>query len=556
MPRSAPAGGVAVREVIVIVLRLPRINRQARRSLLLAIAALLLCACGAAPKTAAPVRRSDMASIFEAPAQLLGDPAGTLALLRRLGVDRVRVFVPWNSLAPQPDSRVRPSGFDAASPAAYPPAGWAAYDAIIRAAAARGVGVILTLEGGAPLWAAGRDVPGKASSSYQAVWKPSASEYGEFVHAVAVRYSGGYRPGPGAAPLPRVDFWSVWNEPNYGPQLAPQAIDYSTVEVSPRLYRGLLDAAWSALQATGHGSDRVLIGELAPRGITTGDNPGNFSGMVPLRFVRALYCVDPSLRKLRGSAAAARGCPTTAAAARAFPQEHPALFQATGYAVHPYPQGGIPPNTVTPDEPDYADLAALPRLERLLDRLQSIYGSAKRFPLYSTEFGYQTNPPETIPRAIDPRIGAVYSNWAEYLSWRDPRIASWDQYLLTDPPAGNFATGLLFATGAPKALYYAYRMPIFLPVSSVAKGQSLEVWGGVRPARYAAGESHRAQRVKIELRPAGQRTFTTLRDLLLTDAHGYFDTRLAVPSTGELRLAWTYPNGEQIFSRTVVVTVR
>ena len=139
-------------------------------------------------------------------------------------------------------------------------------------------------------------------------------------------------------------------------QLAPQAIDNSTVEISPIYYRQLLDAAWTAFQQTGHGKDKILIGEVAPRGETTGGLPGNFSGMVPLRFIRALYCVDQSLHPLRGTAATLRGCPPTAAGSKAFPTDNPGLFHATGFAFHPYPQGQVTPDTATPHEPDYADL--------------------------------------------------------------------------------------------------------------------------------------------------------------------------------------------------------
>ncbi len=50
---------------------------------------------------------------------------------------------------------------------------------------------------------------------------------------------------------------------------------------------------------------------------------------------------------------------------------------------------------------------------------------------------------------------------------------------------GGFTSGLLFANGKPKPGYAAYRLPLFLPVTSARRGRSLEVWGCVRPARYA-----------------------------------------------------------------------
>ena len=66
--------------------------------------------------------------------------------------------------------------------------------------------------------------------------------------------------------LPKISFWSIWNEPNYGIDLAPQATNHNTVEVSAQQYRGLADNAWNALQATHHDRDTILIGETAPHG--------------------------------------------------------------------------------------------------------------------------------------------------------------------------------------------------------------------------------------------------------------------------------------------------
>jgi hypothetical protein len=499
----------------------------------------------------AGLSRPSLVSIFEAEPQLLTAPAQTIGKLRRLGVDTIRLFVNWAAIAPDPRSRIRPS-FDAGDPAAYPAGNWAPFDAIVRDAAARGVRVDVDLSDPPPVWAAGPGAPNPAANPQ---WAPSPPEFGQFVRAVARRYDGAYKPPGASRALPRVRFWSVWNEPNYGPDLAPQTIDHSSIEVAPALYRRLLDAAWTALHATGHGRDTILIDELAPRGITIGDAPGTYGGMVPLRFLRALYCVDSSYRPLRGQAALARSCPSGAPGSAAFRNAHPALFRATGVAVHPYPQGQ-PPNVPAFDEPDYADLPALPTLENVLDRIQRAYGSTTRFDVYSTEYGYQTNPPQPFFRSTTPELAAYYLNWAEYISWRDPRIRSFDQYQLTDPAHGTFASGLQFASGAPKPSYGAYRIPLYLPVTSGSSGQSLEVWGCVRPARYARLETGMAQRVLIQFRARGASAFQTLRGVTLSDPYGYFDVLQSFPGSGSVRLAWAYPRGPTVFSRTVAITIR
>jgi hypothetical protein len=523
--------------------------------LVVLVFALLLSGCGTASAPPLPSLSTHPGpeSMFTPGPPLKSAPAATLDQLRSLGVQRVRVFVSWNALAPDPTAQVRPSGFDATDPAAYPASSWAIYDTIVKDTQARGMGIDLTVGPPPPRWASGKGAP---DPSTQTEWRPSAAEFGLFMHALGTRYSGHYVPPGASEPLPRVDFWSIWNEPNLGVELAPQAVHDSTVEVSSALYRNLLDAAWSALQATGHGHDTILIGEVAPAGATVGHNvPGNFAAMAPLRFLRALYCVDSAYRPLRGAAATARKCPINATGSAMFSQAHPALFQATGFADHPYPQG-LPPNQPTPDEPDFAELADIPRLEHVLDTLQRVYGSSKQFPIFSTEFGYQTTPPDTEAGTVSPALAAEYLNWSEYLTWRDPRIRSYDQYLLVDPPRGNFASALEFANGTPKPGFYAYRMPIYLPVTATNRARPLEVWGSVRPAYYVRRDTHARQHVRIQFQPASGGSFRTVRTLPLTNRYGYFDVLQRFPSSGLVRLSWSYPNGPTIFSRTVKVTLR
>jgi hypothetical protein len=362
-----------------------------------------------------------------------------------------------------------------------------------------------------------------------------------------LRYSGTYTPPGASAPLPRVNYWSIWNEPNVGSSsLSPQTLNQ--VEVGPRLYRGLLDAAYGSLQGTGHGGDTILIGELASTGHL---DPGEGLGMQPLRFVRALYCADSRFRELRGAAAAARGCPTTAAGSAQFRAQNPALFQATGWSHHPYHLTTAPNVPSPPSDPDWVTFADLPKLERTLDRVQRVYGSHKRFPIYLTEYGFDTNPPQR-GGSVSLATQSTYLNQAEYIAWRDPRVQTMTQYLLRDEPIGyganttTYASGLEFINGNAKPSFAAYRLPIWMPSPRLQRGRSLEVWGCVRPAKRYARSAVGPILIQLNGR--------TIRSVRVTNPEGYFDVHVSFPRGGTVRLAWTYPHGAKIYSRSVKVT--
>ena len=523
-------------------------------------------------------------SIIQDSVWVLKDPAKTLSTFRALGASTVRVIVDWAQVAPMAKSRAVPTGFgggsaapnggasDGTDPADYPAANWAPYDEIVRLAAADGMGVDFTLSGGAPRWAEGPGIPGAALDNPFWAWRPSAPDFGQFVHAVGERYSGTYVPPGQSVPLPRVSFWGLWNEPNFGEDLGPQAVEHSTVSVAPGMYRNLLAAGWNALQATGHGGDTILIGEVAARGLSgpatrshPAGLPGDFGQTKPLTFLRTLYCVDSSYRELRGAAARAVGCPATAAASRRFLASNPALFDASGFADHPYPDNSLPPTLDSSKDPNIAPFSRLSSLEHELDRLQQVYGSHTRFPIFNTEYGYITHPPN-VKAYVSPATAAYYINWAEYLSWKQPRVASTMQYLLYDPPPvatnpgdGGFSSGLLFAGGKPKPTYAAYRLPLYLPVTSVRRGGTLEVWGCVRPAGYSILDTGQAQSAQIQFAPGPHGAYVPLGTVTLAGADScYFDLRLRFPASGSVRLAYTYPaglGGTTVYSRTVSVKV-
>jgi hypothetical protein len=194
-------------------------------------------------------------------------------------------------------------------------------------------------------------------------------------------------------------------------------------------------------------------------------------------------------------------------------------------------------------------------VQQVLDRLTLAYGSHHPLSIYSTEYGYKTNPPYVggVPLAT----AAYYLNWAEYISWRDPRIRSYDQYLLTDPPptgSSQFDTGIAFYNNQPKPkVYDAYRMPLYMPVRHVSAGQPLEVWGCVRPAPAARRKTDRPQEVEIQLQRPGENLFTTVQVVRLHRRSCYFDVAVKFPAAGLVRLQWTDPQGSVMVSRTVTL---
>jgi hypothetical protein len=518
---------------------------------------LALAAAASGVAAPAAIASSTQEALMQDNTQLLYNLGPTLNTMRSLGVSRVKVTVYWNQIAPARRPR------NAGDPAAYPAANWGFLDRVDRAAAAEGLKVGFMVTGPVPSWAKGPGAP-PPRVQYSAAWKPNASDYGAFVHALGERYDGGYTPAGQGSPLPRVNWWSIWNEPNYGPDLAPQAIDNNKVYTGASLYRALVDHAFGALSATGHrpGRDVVLLGETAPRGVVARGYPGNGSGTVPITFIQSLYCVDGRDRELTGRAARLGGCPGNASRFRA---QHPALFKASGWADHPYAQG-TPPDTPTfqcginrfcfntrtkRSSPGYTDFAVLGRLESLLRRLQG-----RRVMLWNTEYGFWTNPPNRAHGALPPATAALYMNWAEYLSYRNPYVASYSQYLLVDPASGQFADGLELYGGKHLATYDAYELPLYMPATSASHAVSLTVWGAVRPAPYALSATGFHQRAYLQFQAGGHGRWTTIRTVTITNPRGYFQVRQPFTRSGNVRIAWTQPGGSLMTSRTQAITIR
>ena len=159
---------------------------------------------------------------------------------------------------------------------------------------------------------------------------------------------------------------------------------------------------------------------------------------------------------------------------------------------------------------NFVPLSDLSRLEQTLDAIFAADAVPRQLPIYLTEYGYETNPPNPY-RGVRPATQAVYLDEAAYLAWRDPRVRSLSQFLLRDSPPDHayprgsarywstFQTGLEYADGSPKPALSGYRVAIFVPVDTFARGGAVSVWGMLRAAANGT-----AQRARIQWRASGR----------------------------------------------------
>lgn len=382
--------------------------------------------------------------------------ASDVRTLRGLGVDWVRITAGWSVIAPDPTATRRPS-FDATDPAAYPSGAWDELDRAVRMTAAAGMKPEIDIAFWAPRWATSRTV---APADRQR-WGIDARDYGQFARAVARRYSGHYRG------LPAAVAFTVWNEPNYGVFLLPQRrLEQGRWAIaSADEYRAMLDAAAPAIRAEAPRA-LLLIGATAGTGDPTPDGPG--SGVAPLDFLRALACVD------------AGGRPIDTGACRDFKP-----LPGDGWSHHPYTPNG-PPTQPDP-RPGSVELVGLPKLAQLLDRLHAAGRTQRQMPIYVTEYGYETDPPDPTQR-FTPADQARFLPAAELIARASPSVRSWAQFELRDlgPLAGAtpherwrlFQTGLEFPDGRRKPAFAGFRLP--LVVARTGTG-GVRLAGRVRP---------------------------------------------------------------------------
>jgi len=523
-----------------------------------ALAGLVLAAPAAASQTQETVLQDDPKIVYAAsPASL----DRTLAMLRALGVDRIRVSVTWELFGPDPGSREKPNfPSDPGDPASYDSGAWGRFDGIVRQAAKHGLGVLFNVSGPAPHWAAGLKPGGGVFPHY--VKNPDPKAFGDFAEAVGRRYDGTWpdpQRGRTSRTLPRVDHWSLWNEPNYPSWLWPQWRRVPRIRghvpSSPRQYRRLVDAAYAGLKRSGHADDTILLGETAPGG-------AGEKGLWPLPFIRELYCVNSRYRPYSGRAAVVRGCPTSAGSRAAFASYHPVLFETSGWAHHAYSLY-YRPTYHLPDRRGVT-IGDIPRLTRALDHVSLRWGHDREPDIWITEHGYQTKPPDPYAR-VSLRRQADWLTWADYLSYLNPRVASVAQFLLYDDRPrtkyrnepkkrriywGTWQSGLLRDNGTRKPAFDAYRLPLWITPRRTSG--SVRVW-----AQYRPGQAKEALTARVEFLERDSDTWQTLTETSVSNEQNTLDIDVDVPETGAVRVVWTDPSKDDPQpSRALGVRVR
>lgn len=470
----------------------------------------------------------------------------TLDAMAKLGVDYVRVTVLWKVVAERARStkaknrRFRKLG--AGEPKAYPRGNWDRYDHLVRSAGARGIGVYFNLTGPGPAWCCPR--PPKGEEANASTWMPNAREFKLFVQAVGKRYSGKYRDENFAGKdkrLPRVSFWSLWNEPNQGGWLTPQF--WKGRPYSPMLYRNLYFKGYEGLVATGHGDDVILIGETAPSGK---DENRSRAPMYPTTFIRNLFCVDA-----QGNRKSGLGCD-------AFTANGPLL--ASAYAHHPYAKNRSP--LVSDDSPEAITMANLGTLTGMLDQIAAKTSRIQSgLPLALTEFGYETRPPDPYS-GVSLAKQAEYSNLADLLAWANPRVLTQTQFLLRDVAPirtesktsrrrwFTYQSGLFFADGRPKPAAGAYSFPLVAqPGPKDAEGKSTAIiWGQARFRPNRAQDT-----VYFQHQARGSKDWTLVGQATTT-SRNYFTASVTPPGPGIIRAVWLGSDAPRVaISRTVPV---
>jgi hypothetical protein len=365
--------------------------------LLLALAALCLTAATASGSTRLRLGLTDSGGAY------FDEDGDFFSMLAKTHASVLRVQLYWGGT--RGVARTRPDQpLDPADPA-YD---WSDADRVVLAAHAEGTDVLFSIFG-TPWWANGRKPTNRAPRNAADLWS--------FAYAAATRYSGTYEREDGVR-LPAVRLWTAWNEPNLTLGLVPQwrRVGKRWIAQSAVDYARICTAVAEGVHATLLRGEKVACGVTAARG---NNNPRvKRQSVSPLAFLRAM------------KKAGAHG------------------FDA--YAHHPYPGGPYETPSAKPKGPTAIGLGNIGTLSAEVTRL---YG---RLPIWITEYGYQTNPPDTI-FGVSPKRQALYLRQSVAIAQANPRIDMLLWFLLRDEKRdAGWQSGLISVDGKLKPAFYAF----------------------------------------------------------------------------------------------------
>ena len=285
------------------------------------------------------------------------------------------------------------------------------------------------------------------------------------------RYGFGNFAYAAAKRFPWVRLWTIWNEPNKRQFSAP---------VSPKLYvRRLLNPAYALLHLA-NPRNKVAGGVTSPR-----NTPG---GVSPTAFMDGMRRYHAHL---------------------------------DAYAQNPYP--GSPSETPFHDPCSWCHTLTMARLPQIRARVTRLFGHK---PLWLTEYGYQTDPPDPFS-GVSPRLQARYVGRAALRVEEQSGVTILIHFLVRDEPSlGGWQSGFFTVHGTAKPALRAFG----LPLAQVSRsGRRTVLWGQVRP-----GSGHR----RYVLQRWTGRHWTGIGGARRTNLRGGFRRVIRARPGEELRL-WT-----------------
>jgi len=387
-----------------------------------AAAGLAVSAATASPKKATRTQSSHLlVGINDEAFSLYTDPNVAFATLKALKTQVIRVNLYWGGTKLAVANSGRPADPTDPGDPAYQ---WTIYDRLVRYATQYGIKVMFSIVY-TPGWANG----GKART----VAPTNFNDLVNFSYAAAERYSGlwtapEWQQDPSnptsKLPLPKVNMWTAWNEPNNPVYLTPQ---YKRVG---RTWR--VESAFQYAKIC----NAVMAGVHSP-----------YLGPLPDEHV-ACGVTDP-----KGNDAPATSRPsvdplTFLTQAHRFGMKAPDV-----YAHNPYADIGAAESPTYVPKGKTKRRVQLGNINSLLKLVSQYYGPKH---LWITEYAYQTNPPNK-------HFGVSYAMQSKYLTQsfgiarKNPRIDVMLWFLVRDDPTKNgWKSGLETSTGKKKPAWGAF----------------------------------------------------------------------------------------------------